>query len=362
MSKKIALGLAAGVFAAVLSATVFAQAVSFALGGGASGLEGFRLAASGGMTVKLEGPGGAAGDALRLTFDKPGEERRLLALAAPLPLKGDASTTKAVEVTYRLSLEAGQPPRLALVAWEKGGGVWHKVAGEPLTVGEVASARLSVASLNQTVFSQDASGALEWNNLEELWLGVVIDGPARGTLEIRQARFTSEPYRPTKPLRVTGDGAGQWSVVNDPAAQCLVSIRDEGPGGKPCMRFDFTFPGHRHMYALPVVPLPPADLEGYRGVQFTYKATIPPGIRGLLVTLWEQGGAQYEGFPYPPPSDDWVTVTMPFSDFKLAGWTKDDNGRLDLDRLTNMVIGVHGTADADVGTGTIWVCDIEFVP
>lgn len=354
--------IAAAWACATFSAIAFAQGGTFPLGGGASGLEGFRLAALGGVTAKLEGPGGAAGNALVLTFDKPGEERRFLALAVPLPLKGDPAAARAVEVKYRLNLAAGQPPRLALIAWEKGGGAWYKLAAEPLVTGEEATGRLSVAALGQTAFSQDASGAFEWENLEALWLGVVIDGPARGTLELRQARFTSEPYRPSKPLRVTGDGPGQWTVVNDPAAQCKITTPNEGPGGRPCMRFDFTFPGRRHMYALPVVPLPPADLQDYRGVQFTYKATIPPGIRGLLVTLWEQGGAQYEGFPYPPPSDDWVTVTMPFEDFKLAGWTRDTNDRLDLDRLTNMVIGVHGSADADVGEGTIWVCDIEFVP
>lgn len=354
--------IAAAWACATFSATAFAQGGTFALGGGASGLEGFRLTALGGVTAKLEGPGGAAGNALVLTFDKPGEERRFLALAVPLPLRGDPAAAKALEVKYLLNLTAGQPPKLALIAWEKGGGAWYKMAAEPLEIGEEATGRLSVTSWSQAAFSQDASGALEWANLEALWLGVVIDGPARGTLELRQARFTSEPYRPSKPLRVTGDGPGQWSAVHDPAVQCTITTPNEGPGGKPCMRCDFTFPGRRHMYLLPVTPLPPADLQDYRGVQFTYKATIPPGIRGLLVTLWEQGGAQYEGFPYPPPSDDWVTVTMPFQDFKLAGWTRDTNDRLDLDRLTNMVIGVHGSADADVGEGTIWVCDIEFVP
>ncbi|MCX7598762.1 MAG: hypothetical protein N2512_07815 [Armatimonadetes bacterium] len=347
---------------AALSGTVLAQGGNFPLGGGASGLEGLRLAVSGGVTTKLEGPGGAAGNTLILTFDKPGEERRLLALAVPLPLRGDPAAAKAIEVKYRLDLAAGQPPKLALVAWEKGGEAWYKLAAESMITGEEATGRLSVTTLTPTAFSQDASGALEWDALQALWLGVALDGAARGALEVRQARFTSEPYRPQKPLRVTGDGPGQWTVASDPAVQAKLTTPNEGPGGKPCMRFDFTFPGRRHMYALPVVPLPPADLSDYRGVQFTYKATLPPGIRGLLVTLWEQGGAHYEGFPYPPPSDDWVTVTMPFEDFKLAGWTRDANNRLDLDRLTNMVIGLHGTADADVGTGTIWVCDVEFVP
>jgi hypothetical protein len=177
-----------------------------------------------------------------------------------------------------------------------------------------------------------------------------------------RAAFTSEPYRPTEPIRLTGDGPGVWVTGYDPAAQVKVSLPDEGPGGRPCMKAEFAFPGRRHMYVIPALPVPESDLDGYRALRFTYKAKLPRGIAGLLVCLWERGSAQYYADPAPPASDEWKTVTISFEDLKLGAWSKDRNGRLDLDQIASIVIGVHGTAAEDAASGVIWATDVEFVP
>jgi hypothetical protein len=326
------------------------------------GVAALRLCCANGFTVRVDKlpAAGAGWPAVRISFAKLGEERRLLALQAPV--HGVPDDAKALAVRYRLQLLQGDPPRLALVLFEKGGGAWFKLGGRLTAQADFATARVSLKSLRPAAFSQDQSGALERELVERAWLGLVADGPTRGTLEISDASFTTEPYVPPEPLRITGDGPGTWQVVQDPAVRSTLSTPPEGPVGKPCMKFDFTLPGGRHMYALPQVRIPDADLEGYRALRFTYKAVLPAGISGLLVTLSEPSGAQYEAIPYPPASADWTTVTLPFTSFRLGAWTKDPNGVFDTEDITTVVIGVHGTAAGPGGSGTIWVTDVQLVP
>ncbi|MFQ6098580.1 MAG: hypothetical protein ACE5O2_12710 [Armatimonadota bacterium] len=324
--------------------------------------DGLTLAPTGGvkgtLTRSASPEGGAA---VRIAFTKNSEERRLLAIEARP--EGDANGAKAVARRYRLQLAKGEPPRFAIVLFDRDGGAWFKVGFEPLVVGKWGDGRLSVASLRQAAFSEDRSGQLEWNNIQKAWFGLVMDGPARGTLELSQVRLTSEPYRPTRPLIITGgDDPGKWSVGKDPAVQATLTTPNEGPDGRPCMKFEFRLATGRHMYAIPSTPLPAAEVEGYRALRFTYKATIPDGIKGLLVMLGERGGAQYWADPMPPPSEDWTTITIPFEDFTLGTWTRDDNQMLDIEQVGRVFIGVHGTATGPDGAGTIWATDVQFLP
>ncbi len=325
-------------------------------------VQGLKLVPIGGVKARAERVDDADNGkaALKVTFQKTGEERRLLALEARP--RGSLIGVRAVALRYRLKLAKGRSPRPAVTVFEQGGGVWFKVGSSPVTTGEFADRRLSVASLRQAAFSDDESGELEWDNVEKVWIGLVIDGPAEGTFELSDARLTSEPYKPTQPLRITGDGPGKWNVGKDPAVKATLTTPAEGPGGKSCMKFEFRFPGGRHMYAVPSTPVQSAELEGYRALRFTYKATLPEGIQGLLVMLGERGGAQYCADPAPPPSADWTTLTIPLEKFKLGGWSKDANGRLDLEQVGRVMIAAHGTAAGAGGTGTIWVTDIELVP
>ncbi|NCO42690.1 MAG: hypothetical protein COZ06_33015 [Armatimonadetes bacterium CG_4_10_14_3_um_filter_66_18] len=345
-----------------LAATSFVAAqppVKVPLGGGAGGVEDLRLVPFTNLTAKLDKVKAADAEGVRVTFEKTGDERRLLALEAPVQQAPEGA--KALSVTCRLRLTQGESPRLALVIYEKDGGAWFKVSTRPLRTGDLGEVRMPLVSFSRAAFSQDADTELQWGQAERVWLGLAIDGPAKGTWELTKAFFTSEPYRPAQALRITGDGPGTWTVGKDPDAKGVVSTPNEGPDGKACMRFDLTFPGGRHMYALPATPLPAAELEGYRALKFTYKATLPAGLKGLLVTLRERGGGQYIIDPPPPPTDDWKTLEVPFADFVLGGWAKDENQRLDLDQLDAILIGTHGIATQG-GDGTILATDVEFVP
>jgi len=116
------------------------------------------------------------------------------------------------------------------------------------------------------------------------------------------------------------------------------------------------------MYILPSISLPDADLTGYSGLQLTYKANLPSGIKALLVTLVEHDGSHYYTDWLATPSDEWRTLVIPFSEFRLGGWSQDENGRLDLDQIGSVIVGMHGTTRESEGRGSIWVASIAFVP
>lgn len=349
-------------FLLLTGAVSFAQGyVKVPVGGGPDGIEGLRWVPMGAVTASVDREERADGErpALKVTFTKDGTERRLLALESPA--QGNATGSKALAVRYRLRMDRGALPHLALVVHEKGGGVWFKVAVRALEAGEFTEARLALSALKPAEFSADPNGELQWDQVEKLWLACTVDGPAAGSIELSSAFLTNEPFRPTQPLRIALDGS-PWQVSKDPAAEGQATVRTDGPGGAPCMAFEFSFPGGRHMYDIPSLTLPEADLDGYRALQFAYKADLPKGIGGLLVMLREGNGAQYCATPPPPASKEWKTVTIPLDAFKLGGWSKDENAKLEMDQVRAVCIGLHGTASDSRASGSIMAKDIQFMP
>jgi hypothetical protein len=339
------------------------QGLNLPLGGGPAGIEGLKLVPTSGVTAKTEVvPAADQGKgALKVTFAKTGDERRLVALESRLT--GKALLAKSLVLRYRLTLKSGNAtPRLAVVLWDDAGGSWFKVAGQSAAEGNFADGCISLASPRRTAFSETPDAAILWDRVQRVWLGLVMDGPAEGTFEISQPRLTSEVYRPTQPIQVTGEGIGQWSVGQDPKVTSKLTTPNEGPQGQPCMKYEFTLPGGSHMYAIPSVGTIPADFEGYAAIRFAYKAIIPAGINGLLVCVGEADGTQYFADPPPPASPEWTDVTIPFSKFKFATWTKDENEQLDLSQVNRVFIGCHGVPAGTGGPGLIMATDIEFVP
>jgi len=321
-------------------------------------IHGFKSVPSPQVKADIQTVPRADGDspALKLTFTKEGDERRLLAIEAPSP--GDLTGCVSFVVRYRLRIANGQAPRLALVLFEKDGGTWLKVAPVLIKCDDFTDCPFSLETLRRARFSPDTGRDLQWNRIEKIRLGLVIDGPARGAFELSKAAFSKEPYRPTKPLDIPFLDEDLWSVGKDRAAKGTVTI-DKANG---CMRFDFSFPGGRHMYDIPSVAVPDVELQGYGALRLTYKARIPSGIPGLLVMLRERDGSQYYADPPPPPSDDWKTITIPFSNFTLGRWTRDENDKLDIAQIGSVSIGLHGTASEREASGYIMTSQIQFIP
>lgn len=337
---------------AILAQSTWAAPQPVGVGGGTSGLQGLKPAAVGGLKVSFK----AAADALTLTFDKAGPERRLLAVeGAP---QGDLSWVKTIATKYQLEL-AGGSARLAVVLFDQDGGVWYKIAGETCETGATTDASLSVNSLSQATFSEDQDNQLGWNALRRVWLGIVIDGQAKGTLKLLKAQFSPDEYKPSKPLAVTFSDPKQWPIGQDGAVKSVLTTPQAGPDGQTCMQLEMTFPAGKHMYCLPAVNLPRAEMDGYRALTFKLKGTAPKPIGKLLVSVFEADGSQY--CLEPADSAEWKTIELPLDKFKLGGWSKDENGRLDLGQINKVSIGCHGTAAGD-GKGLLTVCDIAFVP
>ncbi|NCO42588.1 MAG: hypothetical protein AUJ96_02630 [Armatimonadetes bacterium CG2_30_66_41] len=323
-------------------------------------LQDFQLPQLSGLTARLEATRQGTPDAVRIVFDKDDPQRRMLFVRAKPT--GAAPGARAVAFRYRLQLDRPARARFAALVREADGESWVKVARPAELATEWTVARVSVAAMRPTDFSPLASGTIEWGTVRWVCLGLVLDGSAKGTLEISEARLTDEPQHPTAPLRLTGEGPGAWTLHKDAAAQGTLTTPNEGPVGQPCLKVEFTFPGGRHMFCTNSLPMPSVDLEGYRALRLTYKATPPPGISGLLVLLSEDSGACYRADPMPTPSAEWKTSTIPLDQFRLAEWTQDPDGTLDMEKVVSVWVGAHGVAAGAGGAGTLSVCDLELVP
>jgi len=90
---------------------------------------------------------------------------------------------------------------------------------------------------------------------------------------------------------------------------------------------------------------PLADFSSYRGLRIS--TCVPNGQSGcegrLLVILREENGADYfADLNRPLNVSGWNVSTVWFDSFALAGWSKDDDGRLDEDKITSLHIGWGG--------------------
>jgi len=252
--------------------------------------------------------------------------------------------------------------RLGLLLYEKDGGAWFKL-GRPLAASVTPTdARLSVQSLREAAFSSDANDQLDWAEVNQVWFGLIVDGKVRADFGLQRVVLTSRPFRPTKPLSVFDPASDAWTMSADKAVKHEFVSAKDGPNSTQCTRYTFSFPGGRHMYATPSQAFPQTEVSAYAGLRLTYKADLPKGISGLLILLTEQGGGQYYASPAPPASDAWTHCDIPFAAFTHAGWTKDTNGRLDLDLISRITVGAHGQADGNGGDGTICIADIQLLP
>lgn len=297
---------------------------------------------------------------LKVGFRKTDSYRRLLCLHAEAA--GRLVGVKALAFQYRLRLAEPARPRLAVLVFDSDGESWIKVAGPMDSSASFSDARVSLAALRPTDFSSRANGEVDWGQTQRVWFGLVLDGLAKGTLEICDPRLTDEPHRPTAPLPLAADGVRRWTMHRDKAVQGQLTTPKEGPEGQVCMKAEFSFPGGRHMFCTNSLPVPCDDLEGYRALRIAYRATLPPGISGMLVLLSEGSGACYQADPLPPASATWRTITIPLDRFELGAWSRDADDRLRMEEVTQVWVGAHGTAAGDGGPSSICVCDMALVP
>lgn len=321
---------------------------------GEPGDRGWRCVLAGGRLVESCQVAGK----MSVTFIKPGDERRLLAFEAPVECEGKILSSS---FPYEIGLEMGTA-RLAVVASENDGDTWFKLAKNTLPSNATAEAGVSLTGMTRAAFSSGDGGEVQWDQVNRIQVGLVIDGPAEGTFAVGTARLSDQPYRATRVRDLESPARRQWRHSADPAAQVKLSTCDEGPGGTECWQFDFAFPGGRHMFAVPATAFDDVVLSAYRSLEITYRAQLPEGIPGLLLMFIERDGTQYCAEPPPPPTDKWKTLTVPLKGFKRGTWSEDENDRLDLDGVASMAVAVHGVAKPVKAEGTVWVSRLRLLP
>ena len=287
-------------------------------------------------------------------IDKPGPERRL---AAANLGPADLSWAKSIRMGATAS-GTFTSARLAVLAWS-GESCWYRL-GTPFKPGVATTYGVSLEGLKPAAFNADEKAPLDWKKVDQVWLGVVLDGPAKASLALEVPEITTEPLRPTTPLTVPLAEMVKWNVSKDAGAQHKAAVVNEGPDGSPAVRLDVTYGEARHLYSFFSGPVNGEDLGSYRTLRIRYKAQLPKGPN-MLISLQEPGGGQFVLEPAPPASTDWRTLEIPIADLKLAGWTKDADGKLSMDNGVTMQIGCHGTANPP-GSGTIWIAEASLVP
>ncbi len=326
---------------------------------GPQGMQGFTLAGLPAVAARMEIVSGQGdrGPVLRMAFQSSDRQRRLVALQAQPA--GPLERATALVLGCRVETGGEAPPPLVVIAFERDGGAWYRLAAGRPPGDRFTTVRISLKRpFTRALFATDADQTVRWEQVERIWVGLLLDGPVAGSFELAKAELTDKPFRPAGPVAVTGT----WSVSHDPAVRGRLSTLPQGPGGQPCMKYAFEMPGRRHMYIIPRLPVPVEELDSYGGLRFTYQATLPAGLPGLLVMLIEADGTQYYADPLPAASESWSTVTIPFARFRRGGWSADENDRLDLDQVRYVAVGTHGTAQAETASGTIVVAGVQFVP
>lgn len=103
--------------------------------------------------------------------------------------------------------------------------------------------------------------------------------------------------------------------------------------------------------------LPKDALTGAARMSFSVASQKPAK---LIIQVEEKGGGKYNTMVAVPGNSSLTEPSISFADFKAANDSKDDNNRLDLDQVTQLIIldasGLSDGADAD---NTLWINNIK---
>jgi len=300
------------------------------------------------------------GHTLRVTFEKMDDVRRMITIGGAAPANTEGG--RVLVVDGELHLTEGRLPRLCAVLFGREGQRWIRKGSEVQPGVGQRSWPVSLARMQAAAFAETDTGAVAWPMVERVWIGLVFDGPARGRWDVQAVRLTNDPPPALAPAVLTHGGSTGWNLHHDTAVKAELTTSEARPDGEPGMRVAYTFPGGRHMYCTCSLPVSAEQPELYRAVRLTYRASLPPGITGLLFGLAEGGGTLYLADPMPEPSAEWRTVTIRYDALKRASWTQDPNGRFDPETLITVWVGTHGAATGEGGPGRIDVAAIELVP
>ncbi len=148
-------------------------------------------------------------------------------------------------------------------------------------------------------------------------------------------------------LGPTATGA-EWGLMSGPGVTFTKGSDDDGPGAASTLALAMTMPDHGNRWAVAVRDLGADDrLPDHSGVDLWFRADTPVA-EDMVLILTENNGAQYMyTVRSAMKSAEWRQVRALFTQFELnRGVSRDDNDRLDLDKVTKFQVGVSAQGPA----------------
>lgn len=195
-----------------------------------------------------------------------------------------------------------------------------------------------LATLNLTL-------RLAWNGTTRPQSVAAVARSDEGRSTPALARVRPDPTK-VEPRERWDLGVSTPALWQDSLSANGTMSHDAGPDGGVRFAIRFTEAGDR--WAYPFVPLdPPLDLSGYEGLALAYRCDPEDAETVVRVQFVEPNGAAYYTVAGFPARTEWQRVIVLFEDLQHGSWSPpDDNGRLDLDRIAALRVGVNTPRDA----------------
>jgi hypothetical protein len=180
----------------------------------------------------------------------------------------------------------------------------------------------------------------------------------------RRAAWPPEPAAPPAAMVVDSfDGGTVFHPAADPRSYLAAPLLDPvgGADGKGAARLQFRLgvpdPGHPHTYCA-IVNEQDRDLTGRSGLVFAIKGD---GVYRIWVQVRDRNPASAdEGLEYwfgsVRTSTEWRRLAIPFP--RLRSINKKSDGRLDLDKVRQLVFVIDRGAEKPGSEGRIWIDDV----
>lgn len=142
--------------------------------------------------------------------------------------------------------------------------------------------------------------------------------------------------------------SAEWGLIPGPGVTFTKGSAADGPDGAPSLALTMTMPDHGDRWAVAARNLGADDrLPEYSGVDLWFRADAPVS-EDLVLILVENNGAQYMyTVRSAVKSAEWRPVRALFTQFELnRGVSRDDNNRLDLDKVIKFQVGVSAQGPA----------------
>lgn len=156
-------------------------------------------------------------------------------------------------------------------------------------------------------------------------------------------------------------GDGKWSCGSAAHSPTRIRVTDDaGPESTPAAVLEFEYVTGKYNWNWALVDLGRVDPTGSVAVRMTYRTDMPKGFPGLNVMVRESTGAGYwVPRALPPSPKRFRTETVPLGKFTVPAWSKDENGKLDVDLIRSVSLGVE---TGEAGKGRIVIAEVELVP